>query len=1238
MLIHDMFAKDIDRSINGVVKVAQEDDASIRSELEEYVITRELRKHFATLLERYDAAIDTPTDKIGVWISGFFGSGKSHFLKMLSYLLANRVVAGKPAIEYFGDKFDDPLMAERARRCAGVPCESILFNIDNKGPANKDKTAVLRVFARVFYEHLGYYGEDLRLVRLEQAVDQKGKRDQFRAEFERVTGESWLEMRASYDFYQDDVIEALATSGVMSAEAATRWFDGTQTAELSIDSLVEDIRAYVDARRAASPQGVFRLLFMADEVGQYIGNDVSLMLNLQTLVEELGARCGGSVWVMVTSQEAIDEITQVAGNDFSKIQGRFNTRLSLSSSSVDEVIKARVLAKTEQASRTLAEVYATNAAALRNLFTFKDSRGDLQGFSGEDDFVASFPFPGYQFKVMQDVLTQLRTHGSSGKHLSGGERSMLSGFQEAAQAVSGRDEYAIVPFWRFYDTLHTFLEGFIRRVIDRCAEQAEEGDKGLMPQDVEVLKLLFLIRYVGDLKANLTNVTIMMADRMDVDVVALRERVKGSLDRLERQNYIARNAEVYTFLTDEEQDIAREIDQQQVEPARVSSELANTVYGDILADLVKVRDGARDFAIDRYLDDRPYSGVQDALTLRVVTKDWQPGGLGMGGEEYALASAGPAQVLVVLDDAENYYLTALRVLRIEKYVASKQGVLSSMPEKTRSIIMSRQEERRALQKDLKRMLTEALAKSRVYVAGRELVEGRSESSARRRVEYALVQLVGAVYDKRDLVQHHVQTDVQLRNILLGQNVLEGEDPNAQACAMMAAYLSGRAAVHQVLTMKDLQDLYQAKPFGWSEFDVAAVAAQLIFEQKARVLVAGTTVQAKDAKLPELLHNRAQVKNVVIEARVSVPASTLNGSRTLLRELSGTQNVPQDEDGLVEAVKTWLDAEMSTLTGLLANYDRRDGRAYPGKPEVEGMREACGRVLGAYGDANTFLGTFKGMADELQDAAEDLQQVEDFFSRQREQFDNACSELAKMDAERAYLEGDEQACKALDDLAAVLADPRPYGRIPQLAGMVNQAKAAHTALVGEKRRGLLSDIEAAKKGVAQYADERPGTAEALGALEVRWITLRDQANRAVTCVELDALRPRLDAERSRAFSDVDAAADLAEMQARQREAAQARMAAEKARLEQGGMAGESRVVTTRVTSDGSGGAGVTGQVPPVQPKPAPRPIREVKCNSVCEPRRLCSEKDVDAYVADLAKKLKASLREALSSGNDGIRLG
>ena len=132
MRIKELFAKDIDRSINGVIKVGQDDEALIEQELSEYVITRELAGHFADFFESYTAAIDVPTDKMGVWITGFFGSGKSHFLKMLSYLLANRAVAGKPAIDYFDGKIDDAMVLSQMKRAVSVPTEAILFNIDSK--------------------------------------------------------------------------------------------------------------------------------------------------------------------------------------------------------------------------------------------------------------------------------------------------------------------------------------------------------------------------------------------------------------------------------------------------------------------------------------------------------------------------------------------------------------------------------------------------------------------------------------------------------------------------------------------------------------------------------------------------------------------------------------------------------------------------------------------------------------------------------------------------------------------------------------------------------------------------------------------------------------------------------------------------------------------------------------------------------------------------------------------------
>ena len=596
MQLQYIYRADINRDINGVIKVAQNDERSIEQELREYIITRELRRHFNTFLNNYERSLTSPTDKIGVWISGFFGSGKSHFLKILSYLLSNDTVAGKKAVDYFADKFDDPMMFAQLERCAGVPTDTILFNIDSKSPINKDKTAILRVFAKVFYEYRGFYGDDLKVAKLEQFIEKSGKLDAFKAKFEEIHGDSWEDSRDAFSFFEDDVVDSLIEVLGMSETAARNWFNGTETADMSIEQLVREIKEYIDSKGKD-----FHLLFMIDEVGQYIGSDGSLMLNLQTIVEEIGSKCGGRVWVMVTSQEAIDSITKISGDDFSKIQGRFNTRLSLSSSSVDEVIKKRILAKTDNAANMLALSYSKNSAVLKNLFTFNDAVLDLKGYAGENDFIETYPFVPYQFRLMQNVLAQIRKHGNSGKHLSGGERSMLSGFQEAAQAIEDKDENALVPFCLFYNTVHTFLESAIRRVIDRCQTAADNHD-GIEQYDVSVLKLLYLIRYVDDIKANVDNITTLMVDDIRADKITMRKQIQKCLDRLVHENYIARNGDTYTFLTDDEQDIERDIRNTPVDSAAIVQSIATIVFGDLYVSK-KFKYGKYDFAYDQIIDD-----------------------------------------------------------------------------------------------------------------------------------------------------------------------------------------------------------------------------------------------------------------------------------------------------------------------------------------------------------------------------------------------------------------------------------------------------------------------------------------------------------------------------------------------------------------------------------------------------------------------------------------------------------
>ena len=613
MTIQSMFADDINRKINGVIKVDQEDDTTER-EVKEYVITKELKKHFISFFNYYQDSFQTPTDDIGVWISGFFGSGKSHFLKMLSYILENRTINGTKTVERFREKFsDDPATFMIIDAATKGKTETILFNIDIEGSINKDKTAVMRVFAKMFYNHLGFYGENLKVAMLEYYIEQCGKTEEFRKVFEENKGMSWVDTRRAFAFNGKAIIPTLMQVLDMSEEDAKKWFNDKTYVELSISQLVRDIKEYVDKK----PQD-FRLLFMIDEVGQYVGTDTDMLLNLQSIVEKIGSECEGKVWVACTGQEAIDEIIKVRADEFSRIQARFKTRLSLSSSSVDEVIQKRILKKTPEATKSLEKIYEENDSVLRNLFSFSDSILDIKGFSGATEFAVDFPFVPYQFIIIQKVFAEIRKHGNSGKHLSGGERSMLSGFQEAAQKIQERDEYALVPFFRFYDTVHSFLDSSIRRVIERCERAATNGD-GIEIQDVDLLKLLYLIRYIdNDVKANIDNLVILMADDIRVDKITLREAVKGSLDRLTSQNYIVRTGDTYTFLTDEEQDIQREIKATNVDTSSIVEKIANMIFGDIY-NTPKFRYDKYDFAFDRMVDNTITGAFTGGMKLCFLT-------------------------------------------------------------------------------------------------------------------------------------------------------------------------------------------------------------------------------------------------------------------------------------------------------------------------------------------------------------------------------------------------------------------------------------------------------------------------------------------------------------------------------------------------------------------------------------------------------------------------------------------
>lgn len=1062
MIIREMFAENINRPINGVIKVDQDTADVIEQEVKEYVITRELKKHFISFFDFYSDAFDKPTDDIGVWISGFFGSGKSHFLKMLSYILENKQVGDQSTVEMFRKKFeDDPATFMLIDRATRGETESILFNIDIEGSINKDKTAVLRVFAKMFYTHLGFYGENLKVAMMEQYIDQLGRTEEFRRVFEEKKGKRWIDQRKAFAFNGKYIIPTLMEVLDMSEEDAKQWFKDKSAVEFSIAHLVDDIKAYVNSK----PKD-FRLLFMIGEVGQYVGTDTDMLLNLQSLTEKLGSECSGKVWVMCTGQEAIDEIIKVRSDEFSRIQARFKTRLSLSSSSVDEVIQKRVLKKTPEAERKLEQIYLENDSTLSNLYHFEEAKSDIKGYQGASEFAINYPFAPYQFLIMQMVFSEIRKHGNSGKHLSGGERSMLSGFQEAAQKIQEQDEYALVPFFRFYDTVHSFLDSSIRRVIERCQRAADRG-AGLEPQDVDLLKLLYLLRYVNDIPTNLDNLMILMADDIRVDKTVLRSAVRASLDRLQNQNYIGTSGNTFHFLTDEEQDISRAIKETNVDTSAIVTELSKMIYSDIYT-TKKFRYGRYDFDFDKMVDGVVTGNVYGGMKLRFLTAATDAADK----SDLHLRAESKGQAIVLLSES-SYFESLEKAMKIRWYVKGKD--VAQLPQSTRDIIRSQQDEATRYEAAAMEELKTAIVKATFYV-DQERLDLRG-GDAKSRIDQALEYLVEHVYSNLGLIGVYAESDNDIVEILkAGNTVIDGLEPNRDAVAKVEEYLIMQDQMRMPTSMFDVQQRYQNVPYGWREIDIAAVVAQLIAQQKVTIRYGGATIQPDNPRLPDLLRKRSEIGKTSISKRHAPSLVKMKQVRALLREYFDVMDVPSDEDGLVAFIVRRFEEQKAHYEALNQRYDGT--RLYPDRPKVQAAIALMSTILSQQKDNIALIDRVLKEEDALIECKDALEDVETFFRSQVQVFDAAAKMEEDYRTELEYLAQVPEANDALNKIRmmVMVKGNFSYKKVPELNDLMAKVKKGHDHLLAEKReevedivRQCMGAIYVASNGNFKVAD-------------------------------------------------------------------------------------------------------------------------------------------------------------------------
>ena len=1061
MKIQELFARDIHRSINGVVKADQLDASSVWQELDEFVVTRELRDHIEELVEVMVSTIESETNAAnqnGVWVSGFFGCGKSHFIKVLSYLLENNEHASngerRRAVDFFADKITEAMLFADMKKVVAAATDTILFNIDSKADHRSGRDALLQVFLKVLNEKQGYSGDHPHIAHMERHLDEKGQLEVFHAAFERESGVSWRQARDGWEFHRDEVVAALQEALGQSESSVEKWVDGgAENFSLTVENFAKWVKRYLETKGEDH-----RLMFLVDEVGQFIGGDTHLMLNLQTIAEQLGTVCGGRAWVVVTSQEDLDavlgDLNNVRQHDFSKIQGRFKTRLSLSSANVDEVIKERLLKKRAEAAVPLASAYEGKHDILKNQLSFVNTGMSFKSYEDLEDFAACYPFAAYQFGLVQRVFESIRKAGATGLHLSRGERSTLDAFQSAANQIATESVDALVPFYRFYPAVEEFLDTAVKLTINQASD-----NHALEAFDTTVLKVLFLIRYIEELPGRVDNLVTLCVDEIDTDRLALRKTIEASLERLEGQTLIARNGDLYFFLTNEERDIGREIKNAPVPSGAEARELGKLLFEDILGDNRKhtYSETGRDFSFNRLCDDHAVGHKHEGYLEVVVVSPLGDNYAEFSEDARCVLYSGSvnSRVLIRLPDDATLGRELRTYLQTESYVRTKHT--GTLPDTTKRILRDRSEDNRTRRARIVESLRSMLAEADYFASGQPLDIQRAEPKAA--LADALEYLIRNAYPKMSYIkQLHQNPKQEIQSTLRANDVervglaLEVTDSNSEALEEVREYIGLCAMNSKQIVLNDLiEKRFGGIPYGWPELEVVLLVAQLAVLKEIDLLVNAAPLPLDQAY--DHLTSSNKQRKVVIAQRESAGSDLIKRAQALGKELFA-QAGASSEDALFSALKENLSAWHADLTGYepLAKTGN-----YPGLIEIQGTLASLRKFV-EEPDSVRFLRRFVENEADLRDLAEDVQELQGFYKNQKHSWEKLRSAVEALSHNSLQLEADAEAAPALARMKEILAAERPFSLLREVATLDHAARTVNDRLVAEARGPAVAEIQ------------------------------------------------------------------------------------------------------------------------------------------------------------------------------------
>lgn len=852
MKLKDLYSKPINRAVNPAVSATKFDPETERIEIDEYVFTDEIINGLFRILDAIKN--NKQFDHVGIWIDGYYGSGKSHFLKYLDYCITpstreravNRLLEAVKAIDPLDEKhnlsFDYDELLSIANWLKRATIDTCIFNLETSYDNSTDKKkAFLHVFWNEFNGKRGFNKFNITLAQnLEKPLAEKGVFEAFK---ERIAeeGGDWNDPGMAADLIDNeldwvlDIAKELAPT--LSVDSIRERIIKRDT-NMSIDRFGMELASYLKDKGDD-----YRLILLADEVSQFINKERDRYLNLQEIITKLSEACDNKVWVACTAQQDLSEIMDDCHiaeekDKEGKIKGRFEVKVSLKGTQPEVITQKRILDKKEEVKSELAALYNKYKAGFDLQFKLPTS---YSSYETQDDFVDYYPFVPYQFKLIMQVFNSFLNLGYVAKEVKGNERSIIKVIHSTAKTNADAELGKFISFDELYNNM--FEEGLQARgqkAVDNALRMARTYQTDRPERTrlaVRVANVLFMICNISQtdqlvFPATLDNVTSLLINDMETPRLNIKNEVEKVIEFLCDNNIIRREQgkngapETYAFYSEEEMKVAQLIQSQVVDNNTQAEQLKEIFNRYITALRNKEQYKTRSFSVGLTIKQRTFlSNNPDVQVEFVMDADYETA------EQLALQNSNVNRMVYYVGpqyrDNKRLYNAFYWYCQANRYMATP--VTSEDNKKTRDEFEKRANE---LYDGIIRKEFEKILDTCPIISGLSVIDeaelGQKRGNDRYRV--AMDKHLSGIYTKANLVDYPSmpRTTEQLKKAIL-RNVNPGDYDGMNAVLTDAEheveiYLNKQFAE---VNVSDVLAKFAKAPYGWDNICTLYIINELV---------------------------------------------------------------------------------------------------------------------------------------------------------------------------------------------------------------------------------------------------------------------------------------------------------------------------------------------------------------------------------------------------------------------------